>query len=73
MTTTYSNRNESANVIMDGECLGLHLKGKTCVRKTTCGQFAVIATTGTRLIKLLAGEWHARRYNFAIHGDTLTH
>lgn len=70
-TKTYRNPRESAQVIMSGVCLGLHAVGKTCVRATACGRFAVIATTGDRLIKVLADELHARRYNFAIHGDRL--
>lgn len=71
-TKTYSNRNESVEVSMEGECCGVHAAGKTCVRPTACGRFAVINTTGTRLIKVLADKDHARRYNFAIHGSRLS-
>jgi len=70
-TKTYSNRIEKIEVVMSGECLGYHRAGKTCVRKTACGKFAVIETTRTRLIKTFTDSLHARRYNFAIHGDKL--
>ena len=65
MTTTYRNArtNETAEVIMDGECLGANVVAKTCVRKTTDAKFAVISTRGTRLIKLTDTESHARNYN----------
>lgn len=71
MTLKYTNSTMSVDVIMDGECLGCHRAGKTCVRKTADNRFAVISTTRPRLIKVFSDEWHARRYNFAIHGDTL--
>jgi len=71
ITKTYRNKRTAVSVIMDGECLGVHAKGKTCVRHTTDGRFAVIAARGDRLIAVLADELHARRYNFAIHGDAL--
>lgn len=71
MTKTYSNRSESVQVVMDGESLGCHKEGKTCVRRTNSGRFAVIKTIGDRLIKTFSDELHARRYNFAIHGDSL--
>lgn len=63
MTTTYSNKVQAAEVLMDGECLGLNSRARTCVRKTTDGLFAVIATVGTRLIRLFTTSDEARRYN----------
>ena len=71
MTKTYTNRKLSAEVVMDGECLGYHREGKTCVRPTKCGKFAVIATVGTRLVAVCETALHARRLNFSIHGDSL--
>lgn len=68
---TYSNAKESAEVVMDGEALGVHKPGQTCVRRTKDGRFAVIKTVGDRLIKVLPNALQARRYNFAIHGDRL--
>ena len=71
-TATYTNKsNESATVIMDGMSCGCHRLGGTVVRQTTDGKFAVIADKGTRLIKVFADRLQARRYNFAIHGDSL--
>ncbi len=70
-TATYTNSRESAEVILDGECLGVHRAGKTCVRKTTDNRFAVISTVLPRLIKVFPDSLHARRYNFAIHGEKL--
>jgi hypothetical protein len=57
-------------------CLGLHLKGKTCVKETKAGKFAVVDITPDkkgklRLIKLFSDSLYARRYNFAIHGSQL--
>lgn len=66
MTATYSNRRESVEVQMDGECLGYNSYAKTCVRRTTTGLFAVITTLGHRLIKVLDSEQRARAYNAAI-------
>lgn len=72
-TATYRNRktNEAVEVIMDGMSCGWHRNGETCVRQTTCNRFAVIADKGDRLIKTFADRLEARRYNFAIHGDSL--
>jgi hypothetical protein len=70
-TKTYRNSREAAAVIMDGIAIGWHREGKTAVRKTADGRFAVIATIGDRLIKTFDNCLHARRYNFAIHGDKL--
>lgn len=70
-TKTYSNKNETAEVIMDGMSCGWHRAGETCVRQTTDGKFAVIADKGSRLIKTFTDRLHARRYNFSIHGDNL--
>jgi hypothetical protein len=70
---TYRNRKtgETAEVVMDGPCHGLHKVGRTCVRSTKANGFAVIETTGDRLIATFADQWKARQYNFAIHGDKL--
>jgi hypothetical protein len=56
------------------QAIGLHKDGKTCVKETSCGKFAVVSTVprkngSLRLIKLFTDSLHARRYNFAIHGD----
>ncbi len=63
------------NVQIDwnGECLGAWMghEETTIVRRTTDGRFAVVAAATKRIIKIFADCLHARRYNFAIHGDRL--
>jgi formylmethanofuran dehydrogenase subunit D len=72
MTTNWMAYADLANVIeMDGEALSV-LKaneGWTIVRKTTNGQFAVMAIKGAlaRIIKVLPTLDRARAYNFAIN------
>jgi len=71
-TELFTNINgEQAEVIMDGMACGWHRTGGTWVRETTDGKFAVINSRGNRLIKVFTDRLHARRYNFAIHGDSL--
>lgn len=75
-TAIASNKKETVTISMIGEALGCHWLGKTVVRPTTCGRFAVLHSTpkksgGYRLIKTFADPLHARRYNFAIHGEQL--
>jgi hypothetical protein len=60
----------------NGPCLGSHRDGHTCVKATACRKFAVVDARprhdGTlRLIRLFSDALHARRYNFAIHGEAL--
>lgn len=62
--------------LIDEQAIGAHLRGRTCVKRTTCGRFAVVNSTpradgSLRLIRLFAEALHARRYNFAIHGESL--
>ena len=45
--------------------------GTTVVRNTLDGQFAVIDAKSSRVIKVFSDSLHARRYNFAIHGEHL--
>lgn len=67
-----SNDARNVTVIAEGESLGVHRLGGTCVRPTTDGRFAVINyREGGRIIKTFTDPLHARRYNFAIHGDKL--
>jgi hypothetical protein len=73
MTATKSN--ETVNLI-DAPAIGCHTAGRTCVKETTDGRFAVVTSKprqdgSLRLIKLFTDSLHARRYNFAIHGDCL--
>ena len=70
-TATYSNRNESVEVEMDGMAAGVSPARITCVRRTTDGRWAVIACAGHKLYKILADRLHARRYNFSMHGLNL--
>lgn len=70
-------RNSTTAIALDDSpAVGLHATGKTCVKRTTDGRFAVCSTTPNsdgqlRLIRILADSLMARRYNFAIHGDRL--
>jgi hypothetical protein len=68
MKTTATNKTTTVSVSLEGECLGYNAEAKTCVRPTTCGQFAVMKTVpnrsgGYRLIKLFADSNYARNYN----------
>jgi hypothetical protein len=70
-----SNRTETLSLV-DAPAVGVHLEGKTGVKLATNGRFAVVSLTpnrdgSLRLIKSFADRDHARRYNFAIHGDKL--
>lgn len=70
-----TNKTETVKLTADA-AIGVHAKGKTAVKKTTCGRFAVVAATprrdgSLRLIKLADDAMVARRYNFAINGDKL--
>lgn len=61
-------------VNMDGECLGIMgpSDNRTVVRKTTDNRFVVMtAAKPYRVIKAFADSMHARRYNAAIHGETI--
>lgn len=66
---------ETFQIDWNDTCLGMW-KGDgetTIVRRTTDGRFAVIRVSDgeIRTIKVFADLIHARRYNFAIHGDSL--
>ena len=72
--STATNRRES--VTIEHGALGMHLEGNTAVFATTTGLFAVVnmernRNGALRLIRLFSNEITARRYNYAINGDSL--
>jgi len=75
-TAVARNKVTTVTINMMGDCRGYHKEGGTVVRDTTDGRYAVMSSKpekdGTfRLIKVFTDLLHARRYNFAIHGDKL--
>lgn len=77
MNLKASNRTEAIEINTNEPCLGWHKEGETVVLRTIDGRFAVCSDKPTqkngdyRLLKVFADSLHARRYNFAIHGDKL--
>jgi len=81
MTAEYDvakNARESVKVRIDCGAVSTHREGKTAVRVTDDGRYAVFSFDGGRgadgawrLIKTFpaTAREHACRYNFAIHGD----
>ena len=72
----YTAKNHTdAVTLTDAPAVGVHRDGGTMVKETTDGRFAVVGTKPAagvlRLVKVFADKLHARRYNFAIHGDKL--
>lgn len=70
-TVTYTNKTESASVIMDGECLACHRAGQTAIRRTTDGKFALVSTIEPRLIRVFTRLDMARTYQDAINWGTV--
>lgn len=62
--------------LTDSPAIGVHAVGKTCVKTTVNGRFAVCGTIprddgSLRLIAVHQCAVTARRHNFSIHGDIL--
>ena len=68
--------NTTSVSLVDAPAVGLHAVGRTAVKQTTDGRFAVVNVSprrdGTlRLIAVFNDSTAARLFNFAIHGDRL--
>lgn len=60
-------------VVMDEVALGVMggPEDRTMVRRTTDGRFVVMPVKADRIIRVFSDQWSARKYNAAIHGETL--